>query len=221
MAELAFDLKQAMAHLAAADPRLAALMARAPTFELQAEPGGGPYEALLEAIVYQSISGKAAAKIWARVKALGEDGRCPTPQRVRRTRVATLRRAGLSAAKAAAVKDLARAALAGQVPALAAARQLADHELVERLISIRGIGAWTVEMFLIFRLGRPDVLPVHDYGVKKGFAHTYGWPRLPTPRELGDYGERWRPYRTVAAWYLWRAAGMAAAEKRAAANGVT
>jgi DNA-3-methyladenine glycosylase II len=103
------------------------------------------------------------------------------------------------------MKDLAQKTIDGVVPTLEAAGQLSDEELVERLVSVRGIGAWTVEMFLIFRLGRPDVLPIHDYGVQKGFALTYGKKDIPKPRELAAFGERWRPYRTVASWYMWRA----------------
>jgi DNA-3-methyladenine glycosylase II len=133
-----------------------------------------------------------------------------------RLRKPALRRAGLSGAKILAMKDLARKTLAGTVPTLVQAETMSDDELVARLVSVRGIGAWTVEMFLIFRLGRPDVLPVHDLGVRKGWSVTYGRKHMPTPRELLAFGERWRPYRTVASWYMWRAferAGYAATNK--------
>jgi len=113
-----------------------------------------------------------------------------------------------------AMKDLAKKTVEGVVPTLADANKMSDEELVERLISVRGIGAWTVEMFLIFRLGRPDVLPIHDYGVQKGFAITYGKRHIPKPRELAEFGERWRPYRTVASWYMWRAVQQAGPEAR-------
>lgn len=116
-----------------------------------------------------------------------------------------LRAAGLSRSKVAAVKDLAERALAGEIPTRRAAEKLSDSELVERLTSVRGIGTWTVEMFLIFTLGRPDVLPLDDYGVRKGFARTYGRDVLPKPKELAALGEKWRPFRTTASWYLWRA----------------
>lgn len=212
MAAPAFDMDQALAHLARSDERLAAVIARARPFRLRPQPRHGPYEALLEAIVYQSISGKAAKVVMHRVKRLA-GGCCPAPEQVRRMRATTLRRAGLSAAKCAAAKDLARATLSGLVPTLAEARRMSDQELVDRLVTIRGIGAWTVEMFLIFRLGRPDVWPVHDYGVRKGFALVYDWPRLPAARELSEQGERWRPYRTLAAWYLWRAVELAEAKR--------
>jgi DNA-3-methyladenine glycosylase II len=116
-----------------------------------------------------------------------------------------LRKAGLSSAKVAAMKDLARKTMEGIVPTLEEAQALSDEELVERLVSVRGIGSWTVEMFLIFRLGRPDVLPIHDLGVKKGWSVAYGKKHMPKPQELLKFGERWRPYRTVASWYMWRA----------------
>ena len=121
---------------------------------------------------------------------------------------------GLSAAKIAAVRDLAQKTIDGIVPTLEDAQKMSDAELVERLVSVRGIGAWTVEMFLIFRLGRPDVLPIHDYGVQKGFALTYRKRRIPKPKELAKFGERWRPYRTVASWYMWRAVELAGKDAR-------
>jgi DNA-3-methyladenine glycosylase II len=200
-----FNHRRAIAHLGQKDKRLAKLIAKSIEFALEIEEAQTPYDALLEAIVYQSISGKAAATIFGRIKALGANGRCPTPQEILATTDQTLREAGLSYAKAAAMKDLAQKTVEGIVPTMEEARTLSDEELVERLISVRGIGAWTVEMFLIFRLGRPDVLPIHDYGVQKGFALTYGKKVIPKPRELAAFGERWRPYRTVASWYMWRA----------------
>jgi len=112
------------------------------------------------------------------------------------------------------MKDLAQKTIDGIVPTLEAARGMSDEELVERLISVRGIGAWTVEMFLIFRLGRPDVLPIHDLGVQKGWAITYRKRKMPKPKELLKFGERWRPYRTVASWYMWRAVGLAGKDAR-------
>lgn len=200
-----FDYDHAVRTLSQADERLGGLIAKSLPFQLDADPLQSPYEALLEAIAYQSISGKAAATIFARIKALGANGRCPSPEEILRTPDHRLRAAGLSRAKAAAMKDLAQKTIEGVVPCLADAEKLTDEELVERLISVRGIGAWTVEMFLIFRLGRPDVLPIHDYGVQKGYALTYRKRRIPKPRELAKFGERWRPYRTVASWFMWRA----------------
>ncbi len=211
-----FDLRLAMDTLAAKDPQLAPLIKETEEFRIEADGSGSPYEILLEAIAYQSISGKAAATIFARVKALGSNGRIPTPEEMLKLRKPALRKAGLSGAKVLAMKDLAQKTIDGVVPTLEQAEKLSDEELVKRLVSVRGIGAWTVEMFLIFRLGRPDVLPIHDLGVKKGWAITYGKKHMPTPKQLLAFGERWRPYRTVASWYMWRAcqrAGNAAMRK--------
>ena len=215
---LPFDLAAALEYLGARDERLRRLIAETVPFRLEIERVRSPYETLLKSIVYQSISGKAAATIFARIMALGGNGRAPTPDEMLKLRSPVLRKAGLSGAKTLAMKDLARKTLAGVVPTLARARKMSDDELVERLVSVRGIGVWSVEMFLIFRLGRPDVLPIHDLGVRKGWSLTYGTPALPKPKELLAFGERWRPYRTVASWYMWRAverAGHAATNRRA------
>jgi DNA-3-methyladenine glycosylase II len=211
-----FDLRLAMDTLAAKDPLLAPLIKGTQEFRVERGGAESPYEVLLEAIAYQSISGKAAATIFARVKALSSTGGIPTPQEMLKLRKPALRKAGLSGAKVLAMKDLAKKTLDGVVPTLEEAKKLSDEELVKRLVSVRGIGAWTVEMFLIFRLGRPDVLPIHDLGVKKGWSITYGKKYMPKPKELLAFGERWRPYRTVASWYMWRAcqrAGNAAMRK--------
>jgi DNA-3-methyladenine glycosylase II len=202
---LPFDLRIAKAALAAKDERLARLIEETVEFQIELESMDSPYEALMESITYQSISGKAAATIFARIKALGTNGRAPTPQEMLKLRPQKLRKAGLSGAKVLAMKDLAQKTIDGVVPAMEEAQKMSDEELVERLVSVRGIGAWTVEMFLIFRLGRPDVLPIHDLGVKKGWSVTYGKKRMPKPKELLAFGERWRPYRTLASWYMWRA----------------
>ncbi len=213
---LAFDLAEAVRHLSERDECLKQLIAELVPFQIDVEDAQSPYEVLLESIAYQSISGKAAATIFGRIKALGENGRPPSPEKMVKIPTPKLRKAGLSGAKAAAMKDLAKKALEGIVPTFEQAQSLSDEELVERLISVRGIGAWTVEMFLIFRLGRPDVLPIHDLGVKKGWSVAYGKKHMPKPGELLKFGERWRPYRTVASWYMWRAferAGYAATNK--------
>jgi DNA-3-methyladenine glycosylase II len=203
--ELPFDLQAAVSHLCAGDEKLRLLVEATHPFALKDDGIESPYEALLEAITHQSISGKAAATIFGRIKALGSGGKVPTPQEILKLRKPALRKAGLSNAKILAVRDLAQKTIEGVVPSLNEARQLTDDELVKRLTSVRGIGAWTVEMFLIFRLGRPDVLPIHDLGVKKGWSITYGRRHMPTPKQLLAFGERWRPYRTVASWYMWRA----------------
>jgi DNA-3-methyladenine glycosylase II len=209
-----FDHKAAIAHISKEDPRLAKLIEKSIEFRLNIDEAQTPYESLLRAIAYQSIAGKAAKVIFDRIRALGSNGRCPTPEELLRVSTQALRKAGLSHAKIAAVRDLAQKTIDGVVPALDDAQKMSDQELVDRLISVRGIGAWTVEMFLIFRLGRPDVLPIHDYAVQKGFAITYGKRKIPTPRQLAKFGERWRPYRTVASWYMWRAVEHAPASAR-------
>jgi DNA-3-methyladenine glycosylase II len=211
-----FDLAEAVKSLADRDEKLKFLIAETDAFQMDPDHLQSPYEALLEAIAYQSISGKAAATIFARIKALSSTGRAPSPQEMLKLRKQALRKAGLSGAKVVAMKDLAKKTIDGVVPTLEDAQKLSDEELVERLTSVRGIGAWTVEMFLIFRLGRPDVLPIHDLGVQKGWSITYGKKHKPKPKELLAFGERWRPYRTVASWYMWRAcsrAGNAALRK--------
>ena len=211
-----FDLRVAMDTLAAKDERLAPLIKETREFRVEKGAAESPYEVLVEAVTHQSISGKAAATIFGRVKALGSNGRIPTPQEMLKLRKPALRRAGLSGAKIAAMRDLAQKTIDGVVPTLDEAHRLSDEELVKRLVSVRGVGVWTVEMFLIFRLGRPDVLPIHDLGVRKGWAITYGKKHMPKPKELLKFGERWRPYRTVASWYMWRAcqrAGHAALRK--------
>jgi DNA-3-methyladenine glycosylase II len=203
--ELPFDLTAAVAHLSGCDPCIARLVEKAAAFDPKIDHTQSLYEALLESIAYQSISGKAAATIFGRIKALSASGRVPTPEEMLKLSKPALRKAGLSGAKILAMKDLAQKTIEGIVPTYEEALKLSDDELVERLISVRGIGAWTVEMFLIFRLGRPDVLPIHDLGVKKGWSVAYGKKHMPRPKELLAFGERWRPYRTVASWYMWRA----------------
>jgi DNA-3-methyladenine glycosylase II len=204
-AKLCFELAEATKCLAERDECLKRLIEETIPFQIDVEEALSPYEALLESIAYQSISGKAAATIFGRIKALSGNGRAPAPEQMLKLRKAVLRKAGLSGAKVLAMKDLAQKTIDGVVPTLEQAENLSDDELVERLVSVRGIGAWTVEMFLIFRLGRPDVLPIHDLGVKKGWSVTYGKKHMPKPKELLKFGERWRPYRTVASWYMWRA----------------
>ena len=151
------------------------------------------------------LSGKAAATILGRMVALFRPRRFPRPEDLLEASEERLRSAGISRGKAAALKDLAAKALDGTVPPLAKLQKMSDDEIVEQLTAVRGIGRWTVEMLLIFRLGRPDVLPVDDYGVRKGFGIFRGKKELPSKEELQKYGERWRPYRSVASWYMWRA----------------
>ena len=200
-----FDRALATRTLAEADPRLGALIARIGPFTLETERLQSPFAALAESIVYQQLTGKAAATIHGRVVALFQPRRTFGPEDILRTSEEQLRTCGLSRAKTAALKDLAAKTLDGVVPPIRDLRRLDDEAIIDRLVSIRGIGRWTVEMLLLFDLGRLDVWPVTDYGVRKGFAKTFGRRKLPTPKQLLKFGEKCRPYRSVAAWYFWRA----------------
>jgi methylated-DNA-[protein]-cysteine S-methyltransferase len=204
---LGFDPHAAVAHLRAADPALARVIDAVGAFDLRLRRTSSVFAALAEAIVYQQLAGKAAAAIHARLCALfprPHEG--PTPAQILRASDAKLRAAGLSRPKLLALRDLARKTADGVVPTLDEITRLDDDAIVERLTAVRGIGRWTAQMLLIFRLGRPDVLPVDDYGVRKGFALARRMRALPAPAEVARWGTRWRPHRTVASWYLWRAA---------------
>src|SRR6184192_4646667 len=192
-------------HLAATDPRMAGLIARSLRYNVKPGKLMRPFDALAESIAYQQLSGKAAATIWKRVRALYPLSKYLDPRRVLETPDQKLRGAGLSRNKVAAIKDLAAKTIDGTVPSARGLAKMSDEEIIARLITVRGIGRWTVEMLLLFDLGRPDVWPVDDYGVQKGFAKTFRRRKLPTPKQLLKFGERWRPYRSVAAWYFWRA----------------
>lgn len=202
---LGFDPDVACRHLVEADPYLGALIGRVGAFTLRPEPTQSLFAALLRSIVYQQLTGKAAATILGRVIGLFEPKRFPTPRDLLEVAPERLRAAGLSTAKTAALRDLASRTLDGTVPTLARIRSMEDEEIIDRLTQVRGIGRWTVEMLLIFRLGRPDVLPLSDLGIRKGFALTFRKRKLPEPGMMIRRGERWRPYRSVASWYLWRA----------------
>jgi DNA-3-methyladenine glycosylase II len=165
-----------------------------------------PFQSLVHAVIHQQLSGKAAGTILARFQALFGSAGFPTPEAVLKATPERLRSAGLSRPKAGYILGIAKQAVDGQVPSLGGCDRMTDSGIVERLTSIKGVGRWTVEMLLIFNLGRPDVLPVHDLGVRKGFQFAYRKRRLPEPEQLARYGTRWAPYRTTAAWYLWRAA---------------
>jgi len=211
-----FDPVEAVAHLKENDPKLGALIDRAGEFTLRLDSSASPFESLLESILYQQLHGKAAATIHRRVREyFGGD---PTPKLLLGTPDEPLRAAGVSGNKIKALRDLAAKTMDGTVPSHAMIGKMSDAEIVERLTEVRGIGPWTVEMLLIFRMGRPDVLPVTDYGVRKGFALTF--QRLPKmrPIEASDLpkpdvvfrrGRRWSPYRSIASWYLWRACDLA------------
>ena len=210
--KLPFDRDEALRHLKAADKKMAGLIERVGPFTMKLDQSASPFESLLESILYQQLHGKAAATIHGRVRACFAGD--PTPQLLLATPDERLRACGVSGNKIKAFKDLAAKTLDGTVPPHAAINKLSDAEIIERLTAVRGIGAWTVEMLLIFRLGRPDVFPVTDYGVRKGFALTF--QKVPKTRALAaedlpkadvmlKRAKKWSPYRSVASWYLWRA----------------
>jgi len=204
---LGFDPAVAVNHLRTADPTLARVIEAVGPCGLALKTTPSLFGALAEAIVYQQLNGRAAETIHARVCALFPHPQLgPTAEQILRCSDAKLRGAGLSRAKLLAIRDLARRARAGEIPTLVEAGRMDDEALVECLTQVRGIGRWTVEMLLIFRLGRPDVLPVDDFGIRKGYSVAFRKRALPAPKELAKLGARWAPYRTVAAWYLWRSA---------------
>jgi DNA-3-methyladenine glycosylase II len=200
---LTYDADQAIAELTAADPTLGAAIAQLGEFGIEPQPMESPFEALARSIVYQQLSGKAAATILGRVQALFPQGQLK-PGLVLDMPPEALRGAGMSRAKVAAFRDLAEKTLDGTVPALEELLAMEDAEIIDHLVQVRGIGPWTVEMLLMFRLGRPDVLPSTDLGIRKGYALVFGLTELPKPSELVERTEHWRPWRTVASWYLWR-----------------
>ena len=208
-----YDAVKACQELSAADPKLGVLIEQAGPFTVKLKSQHSPFEALLEAILYQQLHANAASAILRRLLTLFGDIH-PSPELLLMQPDEALRAAGLSRNKMLALQDLSRKTIDGTVPTLAQIRRLGDDEIVKRLTEVRGIGVWTVEMLLMFRLGRPDVLPLSDYGVRKGFALTF--KRLPKlkpfdasmlakPAEMARRAERWRPWRSVASWYMWRA----------------
>ncbi len=221
--KLPYDPAVAATALCAADAKLARLIERAGACTLRLPSRQSPFEALAESIIYQQLHGKAAATIHARLLAsfagVCEAGAAhPSPEQLLECPTEQLRAAGLSNNKILAVRDLAAKTLDGTVPSLTQIRRMSDQAIVEHLTQVRGIGRWTVEMLLIFRLGRPDVFPVSDYGVRKGFALTFQGLKptvkvtpelLPKPEEMERRARRWAPWRSVASWYLWRACDLA------------
>lgn len=187
------------------DPVMLALVRAAGPCDIRPQRGRSPYQSLISSIAHQQLTGRAAATILGRFFALYGEGRYPEPEELLATPDESLRAVGFSRAKAAALRDLASRTLDGTVPPRATLARLPDEAIIERLTAVRGVGRWTVEMFLIFTLGRPDVLPVDDYGVRSGFRIAYRKREIPAPKRLAAFGERWAPYRSTAAWYLWRA----------------
>ena len=225
-----YDTAAALAALAAADPKLAKLIARVGPFTMRISPKQTPFEALTESIIYQQLHGKAAATIHARLLHSFSDlahmsdpreplqHRHPTPQELLDAPNEQLRAAGLSANKALALRDLAAKTLDGTVPPIARIRKMSDADIIQHLTQVRGIGKWTVEMLLIFRLGRPNVLPTTDFGIRKGFALTFLGLKpttkltpalLATPAQIERRAKKWEPWRSVVSWYLWRACDLA------------
>ncbi len=201
---LQFKPDEALAHLRAGDPHLAALIERIGPFTLELKAAKSLFEAMMRSIVYQQLHGKAAATIHARVLAVLEQHGGPTPEALMRASDTELRGAGLSSNKLLAVRDLARKCLEGTVPSLKAAHTMPDEELVARLTEVRGIGPWTVHMLLIFYLGRADVMPTGDFAIRLGFKRLYRKRKDPTPEAILKHARRWQPFRSVASWYLWR-----------------
>jgi O-6-methylguanine DNA methyltransferase len=222
---LGFDPRAAVAHLRASDAALARVIDEVGPLNLTLRKTSSIFTALAEAIVYQQLTGKAAATIFARVSALFPHRHGgPTAEQILRASDEALRGAGLSRSKLLSLRDLARRAAGGEIPTLAEVHHMTDEAIVERLTEVRGVGRWTVEMLLIFRLGRPNVLPTDDYGVRKGFAMAFKKRELPSRDDVEKRGERWKPYRTAASWYLWRVAertkeAVARASSRAADRG--
>jgi DNA-3-methyladenine glycosylase II len=196
-------------HLARVDPAMGRLIRQVGPFTLAPNSRRSPFESLARAIAYQQLHARAAESILRRFIALFPGRRFPKPEELLAMKSQAIRKAGLSRSKIAALQDLAAKTLDGTVPTNRVIRSLDDEAIVERLIAVRGIGRWTVEMLLIFQLGRPDVLPIDDFGVRNGFRIVYGLRTMPTPKEVLRYGECWKPYRTAASWYLWRAADRA------------
>jgi len=200
-------------HLSKVDRVLARVIRQVGPVNIMPPKGVSPFMSLVRAVAYQQLTGKAAATILGRVVALYPGKKFPTPQDLLATPNRKLRGAGFSWAKVEAVKDIAAKTVEGVIPPTTRALlKLSDADIIERLTSVRGVGTWTVEMMLISTLGRPDVWPVTDFGVRKGLALLYKLKDLPTPKEALAFGERWKPHRSAAAWYLWRACDLQAAK---------
>jgi len=199
------DWAATCALLSQRDAALGAIIARVGGVGFLSQHPRSTFESLARSIVYQQLSGKAAETIYRRFRALYPEDAPLEPDQVIATRHQRLRKAGLSEAKARSIKDLAAHASRGEIPPIETIRQMDPEAVVERLTVVRGIGRWTVEMLLMFRVGHPDVLPVHDLGIRKGFARITRRRELPDPQTVMRRGERWRPFRSVASWYLWRA----------------
>ena len=196
-------------HLAATDTDMAKLIAQVGHCGIKLKSEREPYQALVRSIAYQQLHGRAAEAILARFLALYPDHDFPVPQQILATEDSVLRACGFSTTKVATIRGIASATVSGVVPPLGLALTLSDEELIARLVTLRGVGRWTVEMLLIFTLGRPDVLPVDDFAVREGWRALKALAVQPKPKALAEIGLAWSPYRSIAAWYLWQAAGLA------------
>jgi DNA-3-methyladenine glycosylase II len=196
----------ALRQLAAVDPVMRRLIREIGPCQLRHEPRRSPFQSLVQAVAHQQLNGTAANTILTRFRKLFPGRRFPKPDDLASVTDEQIRACGFSFAKIKSIRDIAEKTLSGVVPTSREIVKLSDDEIIERLTEVRGVGRWTVEMLLIFQLGRPDVLPVDDFGVRTGFRRAYRKRELPRPKDLLKFGERWRPHGTTAAWYLWRAA---------------
>ena len=195
--------REATAHLALVDPVMGEVIARAGSCTLDVRNEGTHFDALIRSIVYQQLSGKAAATIHGRVVSLIGEGGSPVPQTILSTTHEALRAVGLSNQKASYVRNLAQHVIDGSLP-IESLHNLTDEEIIHALVQVKGIGRWSAQVFMMFRLGRPDVLPELDLGIQKGIQKAYRMRKLPTPKQVLARGKKWAPYRTVGAWYMWR-----------------
>ncbi len=202
---LPFDAKAAVVYLSKQDHVLAHLMQRVGPYTVMPKPRSSIFEALTQSIVHQQLSGKAAETIYKRFCSLFPNKAHSVPEVVLQTPHDVLRGAGISHAKIRAIHDLAEKTVQNQIPTPEDLHTMKDDEIVSALTKVRGIGPWTVEMMLLFDLGRPDVLPATDLGIQKGFQKTYHRPELPKPTEIRAHAEKWKPFRSVASWYMYRA----------------
>jgi DNA-3-methyladenine glycosylase II len=200
-------------HLAKSDPVLRRIIREHGKCALVPETRRSPFQSLVQAVAHQQLNGTAANTILTRFKKLFPERRFPKPEDLAKVTDEQIRACGFSFAKIKAIRDIAEKTLSGVVPSSREIVKLSDDEIVARLTEVRGVGRWTVEMLLIFQLGRQDVLPADDFGVRMGFRHAYKKRELPKPKELLAFGEKWRPHRTTAAWFLWRAADAAKKKK--------
>lgn len=196
-------------HLKRVDPVMGGLIRTVGPCGLKPEPWRSPFQSLVQAVAHQQLNGKAAETILGRFRALFPAKRFPGHRALESVTDDQLRSAGFSRAKIAAIRDIAARVASGEIPGARRIERLSDEEIIERLTAARGVGRWTVEMLLMFQLGRPDVMPVDDFGVRNGYRLAYGLEAMPKPRALLEFSEIWRPHRTVAAWYLWRAVDLA------------